>query len=321
MRRPLSAIARSFTTRSGPPIRVGFTSDAGRGVFATRKIGIGEAIHTAEPLVAHPTLQNLTKVCYFCLKWLVHGYPSRNIARISNEAQHHVLDVSYDHDGLQQKFCCGKCADSAKAFYAIEKKGRWEAFHRFCSEESLRFPLLAKRLICMVISGMVSKDALDILSYMKPPDDASSCWMLTRTMLLDAFQGSGVPEEKLAFASAEWYSGVMARISLNSFRVELLAEDSANLLAAAVASVSGDAISGSAVYILPSMYNHDCDPNVDISWPTNSTARLSARRDIGEGEELRITYIDASMSRSSRQKLLQQAYHFVCNCARCRDEE
>ena len=58
--------------------------------------------------------------------------------------------------------------------------------------------------------------------------------------------------------SAEWYISVLARISLNSFRIEILAEESTNLLAAAVASVSGEAVSGSGVYVLPSMYNHEC---------------------------------------------------------------
>lgn len=57
----------------------------------------------------------------------------------------------------------------------------------------------------------------------------------------------------LLVVSDEWYCGVLARLSLNTFRVELLAEDGSNILAAAIASVPGDAISGSAVYILPSM--------------------------------------------------------------------
>jgi hypothetical protein len=36
---------------------------------------------------------------------------------------------------------------------------------------------------------------------------------------------------------------------------ELDAED---LLVAAIASITGDSIVGTAIYILPSMYNHDC---------------------------------------------------------------
>jgi hypothetical protein len=55
---------------------------------------------------------------------------------------------------------------------------------------------------------------------------------------------------------------------------ELDAED---LLVAAIASIMGDSIVGTAIYILSSMYNHDCDWNVNILWPNNVTANLVAR--------------------------------------------
>jgi hypothetical protein len=35
-------------------------------------------------------------------------------------------------------------------------------------------------------------------------------------------------------------------------------QDAGDLLAAATASITGDSIVGTAIYILPSMYNHDC---------------------------------------------------------------
>ncbi|KAI6696576.1 hypothetical protein NL676_016695 [Syzygium grande] len=50
-----------------PPIRVGLTESAGRGVYAARRIGSGELIHTAEPVVSHPSLHSLHAVCYSCL--------------------------------------------------------------------------------------------------------------------------------------------------------------------------------------------------------------------------------------------------------------
>jgi len=37
------------------------------------------------------------------------------------------------------------------------------------------------------------------------------------------------------------------------------------------------------------------------------------------GEELHITYIDASMAPDERQSFLKQHYGFTCNCARCRE--
>lgn len=60
---------------SVPPIEVGFTESAGRGVFATRRIGAGELIHTDKPILSHPSLSSLHSVCYFCLKNVASNLP------------------------------------------------------------------------------------------------------------------------------------------------------------------------------------------------------------------------------------------------------
>ncbi|KAG1334158.1 putative histone-lysine N-methyltransferase ATXR4 [Cocos nucifera] len=66
-----AANVRNPAARSGPPpIRVALTESAGRGVFATRKIGTGELIHSAQPLVTYPSYSLLHKVCYYCLRKL-----------------------------------------------------------------------------------------------------------------------------------------------------------------------------------------------------------------------------------------------------------
>ena len=51
---------------------------------------------------------------------------------------------------------------------------------------------------------------------------------------------------------------MLARIRINAFRVELVARSYDDLLASAAASVESEAAVGSAVYMLPSFYNHDC---------------------------------------------------------------
>ncbi|KAL5980716.1 hypothetical protein ACLOJK_028625 [Asimina triloba] len=43
-----------------PPIRVALTDSAGRGTFATRRIGAGDLIHTADPIVSHPSISLLS---------------------------------------------------------------------------------------------------------------------------------------------------------------------------------------------------------------------------------------------------------------------
>lgn len=52
--------------------------------------------------------------------------------------------------------------------------------------------------------------------------------------------------------------GVLARIRINAFRIELVAASYEDILASAAASVAAQAAVGNAVYMLPSFYNHDC---------------------------------------------------------------
>ena len=78
---------------------------------------------------------------------------------------------------------------------------------------------------------------------------------------------------------------------------------------------------GSALYLMPSMLNHSCDPNVDAVWiDGDATLTLRTRRDIQEGEQLTITYIDADSPASARRQRLEHAYGFVCGCERCVEE-
>ncbi|KAH9544827.1 hypothetical protein CY35_12G015400 [Sphagnum magellanicum] len=238
-------------------IWLGYAPGAGRGVFAVPDIAVGDLIHTADPVVAHPALASLQKVCYYCLQGIKKQQNTRRLlpatmgsANIGRTSTKLSPDAKTGHAGM---FCSTSCEDSAaKVFYSIEKQADWSQLHAYCSTHGLRFPLVAKRLACMVASSATSEQVLDILTH------------------VNLSQGN-IPDEKINEPDAE------------------------DLPAAAIASITGDSIVGTAIYILPSMYNHDCDPNVNILWPNNVTANLVACRDITAGEELRITYIDANM--------------------------
>ncbi|KAL4591765.1 hypothetical protein LXL04_004736 [Taraxacum kok-saghyz] len=298
---------------SPPPIQVLLTESAGRGVFATRKIESGELIHTAKPVVSHPLLSSIDKVCYYCLK---------NTPKGSNFEAQKVL------------FCSEECREQAKGFYEVEKEADWSAFIAHCRTRSLKYPFLAKRLACMVISGVTSADSLNVFQpallspqiisqYPYLPKQNSVTNDISQMeeeldLLRCALEGSGMKTEHLSFLTIEWYTGVLSRIRINAFRIELAGGSSyEDLLTSAYASVESEASVGNAVYMLPSFYNHDCDPNTHIVWVENVDAKLKALRDIEKGEELRICYIDASMDHDARQNILSSGFGFKCSCPRC----
>uniref|UniRef100_A0A0E0M7K7 SET domain-containing protein n=1 Tax=Oryza punctata TaxID=4537 RepID=A0A0E0M7K7_ORYPU len=289
-RRFLCTAAAAAAARGAgpPPIRVALTESSGRGVFATRPIAAGEVLHSAQPLVSHPSPSLLHEVCYSCLR----------------------RKAGSDGDGDDSSgscyFCSDACREHSQGFHGVDKKADWSLFDDHCSSRGLKYPHMAKRLACMVISGAVSADCLHILQPARLHQGTLTEMEEEFALLDSTFRKAG-----------EWYINVLARIRINAFRIELVASSYEDLLSSAVASVACDAAVGNAVYMLPSFYNHDCDPNTHIVWLASAYARLKALRNIEEGEELRICYIDASMDVNARQRILADGFGFECRCQRC----
>ncbi|XP_040371829.1 histone-lysine N-methyltransferase ATXR4 isoform X1 [Rosa chinensis] len=294
----LSSAAATFSTapenanpgRPGPPpIRVALTESSGRGVFATRKIETGELLHTAKPILSHPSLSALHKVCYFCLRKL----------KTTDAPQPH--GVSY---------CSEECRQQAKGFHDIEMTADWSAYDDYCRSNRLKYPLLVKRLACMVMSGATPANLLDILQPASLSPEMISEMEEGYGLLRNAYINSNITDEQMSFLTKQWYIGILSRIRINAFRIEL-AGGYDDLLSSLAASIESEAAVGNAVYMLPSFYNHDCDPNGHIIWIENADARLKALRDVDEGEELRICYIDASMDHDALRYCCSLGHPFV----------
>ncbi|XP_044439367.1 histone-lysine N-methyltransferase ATXR4 isoform X2 [Aegilops tauschii subsp. strangulata] len=284
-RRLLSTAAAVAAARGPPPVRVALTDSAGRGVFATRPIATGEVLHSAQPLVTHPSRSLFHEVCYRCLK------------RKAGKGDDSRGDCY---------FCSDACREHAEGFHGIQKKVDWSLLDDHC-----------RRLACMVISGDVGADCLDILQPAQLHQGTLIEMEEEFELLKSTFRKAGFQEELTTFLTKQWYINILARIRVNAFRIELVASSYEDLLSSAVASVTCDASVGNAVYMLPSFYNHDCDPNTHIVWLENADAKLKTLRDIDEGEELRICYIDTSMDVNARQKILTEGFGFQCRCQRC----
>nr|CAB3494730.1 unnamed protein product [Digitaria exilis] len=140
LRRLLSTAAAA--ARGPPPIRVDVTESAGRGVFATRPVPAGELLHSAQPLVCHPSPSLLNEVCYSCLR------RKSGEGRVSSGGSY---------------FCSDACRDHPKGFHDVEKNADWSLFDDHCSSRGLKYPYMAKRLACMLISGAANADCLNIL--------------------------------------------------------------------------------------------------------------------------------------------------------------
>lgn len=80
----------------------------------------------------------------------------------------------------------------------------------------------------------------------------------------------------------------------------------------------GDSAAKSAVFLTASRINHACDCNAQNTW-NESIKKLTihATRDIRDGEEVTIFYLDRFASHDIRKVLLKARFRFDCRCGLC----
>ena len=77
---------------------------------------------------------------------------------------------------------------------------------------------------------------------------------------------------------------------------------------------------GCALSVLMGWHNHDCLPSCQATVNDEGYVTITALRDIKEGEELLISYVDATKEYEERRAVLEKHYGFECKCARCTTE-
>ena len=216
-------------TEGVPGVFVGWTEGSGRGLYASRAMRAGEVVHRATPLVAHPTLANLSGVCYDCLGRLPAGGGRQRGEKVPTRAGEVVVA------GTEGQFCTEKCAASAwERYHAVETAAgqAMAPLVRYCLERGLKFPLVVARLACMVISGAVDAKAADPLCHVNFPEGvAPGDWLEEHAMLRVALtrglamRRAMLPPDvhaRLERITPEWYVGITSRLHLNAFRCEVL---------------------------------------------------------------------------------------------------
>ncbi|KAJ1872401.1 hypothetical protein LPJ55_003095 [Coemansia sp. RSA 990] len=64
------------------------------------------------------------------------------------------------------------------------------------------------------------------------------------------------------------------------------------------------------------LFNHSCLPNATFVF-SNGMQVVRALEDIGQGDEIMLTYTDSLLPHSERQKRLAEVYFFSCSCKKC----
>eukprot|EP01134_Creolimax_fragrantissima_P006425 CFRG6425T1 len=124
---------------------------------------------------------------------------------------------------------------------------------------------------------------------------------LTR-MALRALRFVGVQTEEADFI---WGVRILMTLNCNQFGMQ---------------RVSDGVVYATALFLIPSLFNHHCSPNVRY---TSEGTKLVLRTNhkVHSGEELQHNYLQRSALKTcdDRQKALRSSYFFTCACTICAD--
>ena len=134
------------------------------------------------------------------------------------------------------------------------------------------------------------------------------------SLVLGLMDHRGEREKKVEFVEKE---EELARF-INSTGESCNVEEAGRLLGV-VDTNSLEIIGGrSGVFPALSLLSHSCTPTLE-HWVDGEVVVVRARHAIKKGEELTIRYSHLSMHRSLLRPLISEAWHFTCQCPRCRD--
>ncbi|KAI8111858.1 hypothetical protein M9435_004356 [Picochlorum sp. BPE23] len=281
----------------------------GRGLFAATDIPQGTVILEEVPLVSTAPVSKKQSWCAGCLR------PEF----IADEKSHHGA------------IYCPSCAGNGESMRAMYAGIDWGPLHSFCVEHgNQKFPLLVSELACMKVredtdgGDFRSSDMSSLCHVNVQRDSIPQEWRDSYEALMASFDSISGARDCL---NLSWYVDMMSRIHVNAFRVDIVdigslsIGDKGGYSELLKEHVTAARESGSAVYVLASMLNHSCIPNVGVGFPRNThEIRLTAERDISQHEQLCVSYIDSDAPVAERQQMLEFSYGFRCECEKCREE-
>lgn len=263
---------------------------AGRGVFATRDIAIGEFIFRERPLVVGPTARkgSVLNTCVCCHKLLA------------------VKDFLCKHKCMLP--VCDACADSALHREECALFQRWQPVElsklaEICKVKNGELPLInpfSLRILTAVRVFFLQPEQRALVDAMQANADRSY-----RQEIIKAAQSfRQFPKTDKTFMDNLFrFVGVL---NTNAFEAPCHVGEHDSLVR--------------GLFPLTAIMNHECTPNASHYFDNAKLAIVRAARHIPKGTEITTTYTKILWSNPTRCIFLKMTKHFICDCQRCNDK-
>ena len=279
------------------------TQHRGRSLFASRLIEQGTLLFREEPIA----MIAYVELCSNCLK---------------KPAENNLLqDESHPH--------CYYCSEDCMEAFRQQKNIELPIITNIdgIATKSSADPLLL-RMVIRILSWQYTeakKDGLDGSEHSHTKDDI---FVDDGNFIVSKLKGFHLMESNLNLQADSWKESLLKAMELILPLLPSDANVSLEELLRIAASVNTNAYScqdvfsnneviGFGIYpFIGSTINHDCYPNCYYSY-NNGKLECRAIRNVDNGEELTVTYIDPMDTYDNRKSMLVSTRFFDCLCGRC----
>ncbi|XP_068645515.1 histone-lysine N-methyltransferase ASHR1 isoform X2 [Aristolochia californica] len=169
------------------------------------------------------------------------------------------------------------------------------------------------------VEGFEPEESLDLLhNYALMPGERKLEVHIYSVVLSYCLEHSCGPRYPFCGASASKLIILISQIKINSMAV--IRTKSCDAYAAKGASTTNieQVRVGQAIYLMGSLFNHSCKPNIH-SYFLSRTLFIRSIEFVQAGSSLELSYGPqvGQWNREERQQLLQEQYSFKCNCSAC----
>jgi len=288
-------------------IKIGHSTLKAQGLFASQAISTEDTLYTADGLtIAAINTAELSNFCYCC-----YAGSRPSTSQWYSIGQHRDAELKVCTGCHVAHFCSVRC-----------QKQAWKKYHKYeCKVFKKLMPRVLPEQVRAVMTILLQRDngLLDdgvwenVVSAISHVDN------------LKAAGGDAWISLMLMAKATHEYS--QTNVDLDTV-LKLICILKVNGLQ--LSTTYGDTI-GVFLDLALIKINHNCDGNVMVHRPTYTNAtgwphrqlqdktmlKLLPLRNIAEGEELTMSYVDFTDHVSKRQKYLQKNYFFTCTCDKC----
>ena len=294
---------QSTFTFNGAQVRVN-AEKGGFGIFATRNIAKDEVVLTETPYVSY--IENIDRSrCSHCAKRL----ESRVLCSCG------------------EVYCSNQCRDKASVeYHAALCNTSYRQIEKNLQESSRHS---SSRRVNMV-ARLLARASIEKPSDKKysSPLDLAPIHILHRTIDMNSLAdledysfpfNIRQPVTSYVNLDTAYVDNIPLLYKCYNPRIHMDTIVQTSMTLGSNAYLVDDSVFNIVLLIAGSFFNHDCNPNTELTTKpsTGNTAYFKTKRDVKEGEELTVAYVDPNAEYEMRSMKLWATYGFHCRCKKC----